>query len=269
MFLSYEGEFALQQEFLELYQTLNLGAISEICLKLGVAACLGGIVGYDREMRLKNAGLKTNILICMGATVYTAISLQNLTNHTAQVADPNRVIAQIVSGVGFLGAGAIIQSRGSVKGMTTAATIWMMAAIGAVVGSGQLVTAILLTLMILAVLRFTTPIYALMDISSRAHLHHLEVITVGEANVKIDSILANYNTKGRTENFFLDKKRRKVLYSAEVIANSRDMKKLAESLRKIVQIEKISYYEAEQPQKSKRKKTANPELRQDQTKNAS
>ena len=91
--------------------TIHIEYLGEVPLYLGLglqvitSIILGGIVGYDREKKMKSAGLKTNILICLGATLYTVISLLNIENH-AGVTDPNRVGAQIVSGIGFLGAGA-------------------------------------------------------------------------------------------------------------------------------------------------------------------
>ncbi|MCF8060355.1 MAG: MgtC/SapB family protein, partial [Bacteriovoracaceae bacterium] len=120
--------------------TIELELLGEVPVYVGVgiqilsAIFFGGMVGYDREKKMKAAGLKTNILICLGATLYTVISLLHVRGFTGGPIDPNRVGAQIVSGIGFLGAGAIIQGRGSVIGMTTAATIWVVAAIGYTIG---------------------------------------------------------------------------------------------------------------------------------------
>lgn len=118
-----------------------------------LAVILGGIIGLDREKKLKPAGVKTQILICVGACLYTMIGLSNVVAGVANY-DPSRIPAQIVSGIGFLGAGAIIQSQGRITGMTTAATIWIVAAIGAAVGSGQIVTAAAFTLIIWFTLNF-------------------------------------------------------------------------------------------------------------------
>ena len=226
----------------------EFGVIADTGIKLLVAAGLGGMVGYDREVRLKSAGLKTNILICMGAALYTAISLQNMTLVAGPVTgppvDPNRVIAQVVSGVGFLGAGSIIQSRGSVTGMTTAATIWIVAALGAAIGSGQILASILFTLMVLGVLKLAYPVYALMNFSSKARSYHLEVLSVGEATRKVTGVVSDYQITEKPTMREIDKKRQKVLYTAEIFATLRQMKQLKDSLRKIVQIERVSYYES-------------------------
>ncbi|MBA2245639.1 MAG: MgtC/SapB family protein, partial [Gemmatimonadetes bacterium] len=110
--------------------------------RLLLAAVLGGVIGLERELSGKPAGLRTNLLICVGAALLMDLSiavaaLANLPNEQAGAifrADPARIAAQIVSGIGFLGAGTILQARGNIIGLTTAATIWVVAAIGMAVG---------------------------------------------------------------------------------------------------------------------------------------
>lgn len=108
-------------------------------VRLAFALVLGGLVGLEREVRDKPAGLRTIILICVGACVFTMLS-QSVGSPDW---DSTRIAAQIVSGVGFLGAGAIIRDRANVVGLTTAATIWAVAAIGMAAGFGQLRLAVL------------------------------------------------------------------------------------------------------------------------------
>lgn len=107
--------------------------------KILIAIFCGGVIGLERELKSKAAGIKTNILICLGATLYTSVSvlIANTLGESGFLGDPARVAAQIVSGIGFLGGGAIIQSRGTVQGLTTAATIWVVAAIGICIGIGR------------------------------------------------------------------------------------------------------------------------------------
>jgi len=123
---------------------------TQILLKIMLAALLGGIVGLERELAHKEAGLRTNILISMGAALFTVLSIE--ISRGISGADPARVAAQIVTGVGFLGAGAIIQARFSIHGLTTAATIWTVAAIGMTVGVGRYFIAFMVTISIVAVL---------------------------------------------------------------------------------------------------------------------
>ncbi|HEX6068898.1 MAG TPA: MgtC/SapB family protein, partial [Longimicrobiaceae bacterium] len=127
-------------------EALRLGLLGRLLL----AAVIGGLIGLERELRSKPAGLRTNLLICMGAALLmeVSISVAGLGDGTPtaggplQRGDPGRIAAQIVSGIGFLGAGTILQARGSITGLTTAATIWVVAAIGMAVGARAYVEAI-------------------------------------------------------------------------------------------------------------------------------
>jgi putative Mg2+ transporter-C (MgtC) family protein len=124
--------------------------------RLLLAAVLGGVVGLERELSGKPAGLRTNLLICVGAALLMDLSiavaaLANLPNEQAGAifrADPARIAAQIVSGIGFLGAGTILQARGNIIGLTTAATIWVVAAIGMAVGAQAYVEAVGATILV-------------------------------------------------------------------------------------------------------------------------
>ncbi len=116
-----------------------------------LATVLGGAIGFERQHAHKPAGLRTNILICVGAALLTDLSVRTALLSEGP-ADPARISAQIVSGIGFLGAGVILQARGSVTGLTTAATMWVVAAIGMNVGSGAVIEAVGATVLVLFVL---------------------------------------------------------------------------------------------------------------------
>jgi putative Mg2+ transporter-C (MgtC) family protein len=107
----------------------------EDILKLLLAMALGGMLGAERELRDKDAGLRTLMFISTGAAIFTLISIR--TSAFGTPADPGRIAAQIVSGIGFLGAGVILRERGQIRGLTTAATIWLAAALGMGVGVGE------------------------------------------------------------------------------------------------------------------------------------
>ena len=115
---------------------------ADLLLKLLLAVVLGGIIGFEREIAGKPAGLRTNILICIGAALLMDVSTRIGLIDGHRVGDPARIAAQIVSGVGFLGAGTIMQSQGMVTGLTSAATIWVVAAIGMTVGAGYYIEGI-------------------------------------------------------------------------------------------------------------------------------
>jgi putative Mg2+ transporter-C (MgtC) family protein len=122
-----------------------------------LAVVLGVVIGLEREIRGKAAGLRTNALICLGAAVFTVISRQ-ITDGLGAEVSPARIAAQIVTGVGFLGAGAIIRGRGGIHGLTTAATIWMVASIGMACGAGFFLLAVTSTIIALIVLIGLTPL---------------------------------------------------------------------------------------------------------------
>jgi putative Mg2+ transporter-C (MgtC) family protein len=125
--------------------------------RLLLAAVLGGAIGLEREWSGKPAGLRTNVLICVGAMLLTELSLIVAASARAGVpADPARIAAQIVSGIGFLGAGTIIQSRVGVTGLTTAATMWVVAGIGMTVGAGLYAEAVGTAVLVIAVLLLLT-----------------------------------------------------------------------------------------------------------------
>lgn len=113
---------------------------------------LGGVIGLERELSGKPAGLRTNILICLGAAIITDLSLVIALTSTARMADPARLAAQIVTGIGFLGAGTILQTRGAIHGLTSAATIWVVAAIGMLCGAGEVAAALGATILVIVVL---------------------------------------------------------------------------------------------------------------------
>lgn len=108
--------------------------------KLAMAVVLGGAIGLEREIRGKPAGLRTNILICVGSALITDVSI-TIGWVNGMRGDPARLAAQIVSGVGFLGAGTILHSAGGITGLTSAATIWVVAALGIAIGAGDFVEA--------------------------------------------------------------------------------------------------------------------------------
>jgi putative Mg2+ transporter-C (MgtC) family protein len=111
------------------------GVMLPFLIRCGAAAVCGAVIGLERELKGKAAGFRTNILICLGSAIYMTVG-GLLVRATVSEFDPTRVAAQVVTGIGFLGAGAIIQSGGRVTGLTTAATIWVVAAIGLVAGAG-------------------------------------------------------------------------------------------------------------------------------------
>ena len=130
---------------------------AEVIFRIALAAGLGGAIGLERELRDREAGLRTHLLVSVGAALFTMVSAYAWTDwrfstEEGLVFDPTRIAAQIVTGIGFLGAGAIIRQGLSVTGLTTAATLWVVAAIGMAAGVGYYEAALVTTALVLLTL---------------------------------------------------------------------------------------------------------------------
>jgi putative Mg2+ transporter-C (MgtC) family protein len=140
---------------LDFHSTMNaigsrMGVVlTTTIVRLVVAAILGGAIGLERQLRHKPAGLRTNMFICFGAAMFTVLSDQLA---GSMGGDHTRVAAQIIPGIGFIGAGSILHARGSVVGLTTAATLFVVASVGMAAGGGLYITAIFATVLILLAL---------------------------------------------------------------------------------------------------------------------
>jgi putative Mg2+ transporter-C (MgtC) family protein len=125
----------------------------DLASKLVLAVLMGGAIGLERQLAGKASGLRTNILICLGSALIMDLSMNlGMSFGDARVGDPGRIAAQVVTGIGFIGAGTIMQSRGAITGLTSAATIWMVAAIGLTVGAGFYIEALGATALVMLVL---------------------------------------------------------------------------------------------------------------------
>src|SRR5262245_4793644 len=168
-----------------------------IPLKLLLAAILGGLIGIEREIRDKPAGLRTNILICVGSTLFMSISTS-----VAQFlgGDPTRIAAQIVAGRRFLGAGAVLHSHGFVLGLTTAATIWVVAGVGMALGSGMYLVAVFATGMSLITLYFLSFIEDRIQ-GRRSYSYALVVTDLNQALASINKVLRDTSVAAASFNF--------------------------------------------------------------------
>lgn len=136
---------------------MDIGSYIGIVLKLLLAVILGGIVGFEREHKSRPAGLRTHILVCVGAALVQITSI-NYAKNNGITMDPMRLGAQVISGIGFLGAGTIIKEGANIKGLTTAASLWAVGCIGLAAGSGLYFEAIAATIIILISLKSFTRI---------------------------------------------------------------------------------------------------------------
>ena len=143
-----------------------------IATKLLLAMLCGGAIGVERELSRKPAGLRTNVLICFGAALYMIVS-RHISGGAAYT-DPGRLAAQVVAGIGFLGAGVILRARGSITGLTTAATIFVVGAVGISIGEGLFSIAIFSTLLIIVVLVVLRRVERSVIKRSRVFHYHLK-----------------------------------------------------------------------------------------------
>ncbi|NPV71269.1 MAG: MgtC/SapB family protein [Firmicutes bacterium] len=127
-----------------------------VLTRIGIAALLGAAVGFERERVNRAAGLRTHILVCVGAALVMIVSISMSLSYPGS--DPSRIAAQVVTGVGFLGAGTIMREGASVRGLTTAAALWVVSGLGLAAGAGMYVAATIAAAAVLAALHFLPPL---------------------------------------------------------------------------------------------------------------
>jgi putative Mg2+ transporter-C (MgtC) family protein len=154
-------------------------------VRLLIALAVGGAIGLEREFKGKPAGMRTNILMCMGSCLIMIISIE-VGRAAGGVGDPGRIAAQVVTGVGFLGAGTIIRSRFHVSGLTTAATIWVLSALGLAIGAGYTLLAVIGAFLITVTLVF---IRYIEDAINRRRATHIIELTLETREGIVGSIL--------------------------------------------------------------------------------
>jgi putative Mg2+ transporter-C (MgtC) family protein len=154
-------------------------------LRLIIAAILGGAVGIERQVRGQYAGFRTQLLVCLGSCLFTIVSIQFFELYGKNT-DPGRIAAQIITGIGFLGAGIILRYGGQVRGLTTAASLWVVSAIGMTVGFGEYILAGLATLVVLTSLIILKYIE---DFIFQSQYVQLKIILKGIEELKIRELI--------------------------------------------------------------------------------
>ena len=215
-------------------------------IKIVTGLVLGSMVGYDREQKMKNAGIKTNVLICLGATLYTAISMLGHVQGEGIQYDSARIPAQIVSGIGFLGAGAIMKDKGNIIGLTTAATIWVVASIGMTIGYGFPVIATIFTITILSVLKLLGPIYQGFESTKNHKYYHIEILSHGDIKNLVKEIVFNITDRiDELHEQIIDKESNKRHIDFYVYLHPKKMRIMGDELRDIVQADRVHYHQIE------------------------
>jgi putative Mg2+ transporter-C (MgtC) family protein len=188
-----------------------------VLLRLVVAALLGAAIGLERELREREAGLRTHILVCVGSALFTLVSAYGFNEFVrqGQTVDPTRIAAQIVTGIGFIGAGAIIRRGLSVRGVTTAATLWVVAAIGIAAGAGYYTAAVIATVVAIIMLEPLGFVAARAGLRSRGVRRRLVVDLDGEGSAA--AVFEALEELGvRVESFDRDESERGRRLSAQV-----------------------------------------------------
>lgn len=160
--------------------------VTSTLFRLVVAAILGGIIGLERQLHRKPAGLRTNLFICFGAAMFTIMSDRLASGYGG---DHTRVAAQIIPGIGFIGAGSILHARGSVTGLTTAATLFVVASVGMAAGGGLYITAVFATVVILICLAVLGKMERYFELKSLALSYEVTGRSVEEVVDELNRIL--------------------------------------------------------------------------------
>lgn len=172
--------------------------IAEICLRIGMAVVLGGIIGLERQFKHRPAGFKTHILVCVGAATVMALSEQLFRRYYAEfgiLSDPARLGAQVISGIGFLGAGTIIHHGQNVRGLTTAASLWVVAAIGLAAGAGFYSLAIIVSIGIYIILYIFNKVYDRLRRNSDVAGLRIKLLNKPKSIGAINILLANNDVR--------------------------------------------------------------------------
>ena len=197
--------------------------------KLLIAAILGGIIGWERHRRGRPAGLRTHLLVCIGVTLMMLVSehifvqYQSHGHNSILRVDPARIAAQVVTGIGFLGAGTIMRSKASIRGLTTAASLWVVAGIGLAVGSGFILPAIFTTAIAIAILTLNSLVEKKMK---RNKYRSIKMLIAGQGHFldEITQILKKHSVKLKNYKFKKNIEKDEIEYDLDVMY--RDEKKL-------------------------------------------
>jgi len=197
--------------------------------KLFIAAILGGVIGWERHRRGRPAGLRTHLLVCIGVTLMMLVSehifvqYQSHGHNSILRVDPARIAAQVVTGIGFLGAGTIMRSKASIRGLTTAASLWVVAGIGLAVGSGFILPAIFTTAIAIAILTLNSLVEKKMK---RNKYRSIKMLIAGQGHFldEITQILKKHSVKLKNYKFKKNIEKDEIEYDLDVMY--RDEKKL-------------------------------------------
>jgi putative Mg2+ transporter-C (MgtC) family protein len=208
-------------------------------LRLLFALFVGGLIGIEREIKGKPAGMRTNMLMCMASCLLMILSIE-IFKTGAWFGDPSRIASQVVTGIGFLGAGMIIQSRLSVAGLTSAATLWFVAAVGMVIGWGNYLVAAAATVLTIVTLTALAGVERLVAVKRRFHILQLEYGIDLQPMAEIKATFARVNIT--PENVSLRRGRNTVVVDLDYTSSEKGHDRLIEALRGIESVRVLLDY---------------------------
>lgn len=230
--------------------------IKEIIIRILLALIIGGVIGYERELQNRAAGFRTHILVCLGATIVSLLQIEmgnkviemiELNEKLAEVikVDYGRLGAQVITGVGFIGAGAIIHNKGNIKGLTTAATLWVVACLGLSIGMGGYYISAFSTVIIFIILVFLKRIEDKFIFKNITGVFEVKYIYEEKITKEIESFLEKKKIKIKRIEYYCNENSKDEIYAKYIIIKPKKINfdRVLEELKEkynIIEINKIS-----------------------------
>lgn len=209
----------------------SLGVLLPYIARLVFALFLGGLIGIEREIKGKPAGMRTNMLMCMGTCLLMELSIEVFRVHKGTMGDPSRIASQVMTGIGFLGAGTIIQSRFSVAGLTSAATLWFVAAIGLVVGWGDYFLAGAATVLIIIILTPLSRLEQFVGVKQWRHLLQFEFPMTGSRIRQSKDVFQHHRIHPESMSF--ERSGRSIIVDVEYLASDANHQSIVTDIGRI------------------------------------
>lgn len=230
-------------DLMESLTTIRIGPM-DAAIRLILAMLAGGLVGMEREMRRQTAGLRTHILISLGSCLLMMLSIWMPQSVGLDKGDPGRIAAQVVSGIGFLGAGAFIKIGNNVKGMTTAASLWVVAAIGLTIGGGMWIAGLITLVLVLIALAALEPVERKLFPAERFKYIGIWFAENTADRAKVLDVLAEHGIRVQSVDASQDVARQSTKFSVLAkIPVDVDIERLFRDLRHIGNVEKVKIEE--------------------------
>ncbi len=202
--------------------------------RLFFALFIGGLIGIEREIKGKPAGMRTNMLMCMGSCLLMILSIE-VARSAGRSGDPGRIAAQVVTGIGFLGAGTILRSRVSIAGLTSAATLWFVAALGLAIGFGDFLLAGISAVMIIVILSILGKFETHLAVRQRRHFLQFHIAASHENMKQVKKLLRTFRIT--PEDMTLNREGKAIVFNFEYTAPDEKHSSLIKAIKKIEGLE--------------------------------